>query len=153
LPAPVQIAPANGATGVALSPTLSWTAVAGAINYDLYFGTTNPPPFFGNVGNSSTPSGLLPGVKYYWRVAAVNSGNVEGISSPVWSFTTARSATPGIFRGNGLWAIDRNRNWQWDAGTIDSYFFLGQTGDIPVAGDFNGDGVVEIGIFRNGLWA
>src|SRR5262249_29767277 len=59
----------------------------------------------------------------------------------------------GVFRGNGLWAIDSNKNWQWDTSTIDQYFSLGQSGDIPVACDFDGDGIVEMGIFRNGLWA
>jgi hypothetical protein len=29
---------------------------------------------------------------------------------------------------------------------------LGQAGDIPVIGDWNGDGKKKIGVFRNGLW-
>ena len=34
--------PANGATGVSTSTTLSWPAVNGATGYDVYFGTGNP---------------------------------------------------------------------------------------------------------------
>ncbi len=29
---------------------------------------------------------------------------------------------------------------------------FGQAGDIPVVGDFNGDGVDQIGVFRGGKW-
>ncbi|MBT5123247.1 MAG: fibrinogen-binding protein, partial [Planctomycetaceae bacterium] len=29
---------------------------------------------------------------------------------------------------------------------------FGQAGDIPVVGDFNGDGVDQIGVFRDGKW-
>jgi len=35
---------------------------------------------------------------------------------------------------------------------IDHVFRYGQEGDIPVAGDFNGDGVSTIGVFRDGIW-
>jgi hypothetical protein len=31
-------------------------------------------------------------------------------------------------------------------------FQFGQPGDLPVVGDFNGDGIDEIGVFRNGMW-
>ena len=34
--------PADGATGVSPTPTLTWTA-SGATTYDVQFGTTNPP--------------------------------------------------------------------------------------------------------------
>jgi uncharacterized repeat protein (TIGR01451 family) len=59
-------------------------------------------------------------------------------------------ASGGVFR-SGFWAVDTNRNWQWDVS--DKYVWLGQAGDIPIVGDFDGDGVLEMGIFRNGFWA
>lgn len=34
-----------------------------------------------------TPSGLVPGTTYYWKVTAVNGNGYEIASSPVWSFT------------------------------------------------------------------
>ena len=47
--APVLAAPLGGATGVSVSVTLSWSAVPFATTYDVYFGTTPSPPFWGNV--------------------------------------------------------------------------------------------------------
>jgi serine-aspartate repeat-containing protein C/D/E len=35
---------------------------------------------------------------------------------------------------------------------IDHTFYYGTSGDIPVAGDWNGDGVWCIGVFNNGVW-
>ena len=35
---------------------------------------------------------------------------------------------------------------------MDAAFAFGQTGDIPVAGDWNGDGIDELGVYREGQW-
>ena len=29
---------------------------------------------------------------------------------------------------------------------------FGQAGDLPAAGDWNGDGKAKVGVFRNGTW-
>src|SRR6266545_887262 len=34
----------------------------------------------------------------------------------------------------------------------DRNFYLGQASDIPVVGDWNGDGLTKVGVFRDGLW-
>jgi hypothetical protein len=67
---------------------LTWTPVAGATGYDLYFGSNifQPLPKIGN--NFSTASLPLPdlnlGQVYYWRVVAhTNSGDLTG---PIWWF-------------------------------------------------------------------
>ena len=63
----------------------------------------------------------------------------------------------GVFR-NGWWYLDYNGNGQWDGcgapgdPTKDACFNFGQQGDIPLAGDWNGNGKVKIGVFRNGWW-
>jgi hypothetical protein len=38
------------------------------------------------------------------------------------------------------------------ADTIDHVFHYGTSGDAPVTGDWNGDGVATIGVFRRGVW-
>jgi serine protease len=55
--------------------------------------------------------------------------------------------TPGIFR-NGTFFL-RNQN---SSGTADLSFAFGISGDRPVAGDWNGDGIDTIGVFRNGTF-
>jgi hypothetical protein len=37
-------------------------------------------------------------------------------------------------------------------GTADLVFGYGIPSDTPITGDWNGDGVTDIGIFRNGTW-
>ncbi|MFM7740203.1 MAG: hypothetical protein ACKO9H_12430, partial [Planctomycetota bacterium] len=34
----------------------------------------------------------------------------------------------------------------------DVFASYGEEGDVPVVGDFDGDGIEEIAIYRNGLW-
>ncbi len=57
-----------------------------------------------------------------------------------------------VFR-NGEWFLDTNQNNAWDTG-IDVYFTFGTAGDLPMALDWNGDGLDEWGVFRpsNARW-
>ena len=59
----------------------------------------------------------------------------------------------GVFR-NGQWYLDANGNGLWDGCSIDRCTLsgFGEPGDQPIASDWTGDGVVKIGVFRNGSW-
>jgi hypothetical protein len=46
--------------------------------------------------------------------------------------------------------LDVNGNGRWD--TEDVQVTFGKNGDVPVVGDFDGDGIDEIGVFRDGRW-
>ena len=90
---PVNVSPANVALGVASSVALKWEGGWWAHKYDIYFGTTNPPPLIAQnfmpgsatagVGSnkesfnpcappapfvSVCPGGLAPGTTYYWKI-------------------------------------------------------------------------------------
>ena len=61
----------------------------------------------------------------------------------------------GIYRpSNGLFILDSNGDGQLDAGDAVFNLHIGiQAGDIPVVGDWNGDGRSKVGYFRQGfLW-
>jgi hypothetical protein len=54
----------------------------------------------------------------------------------------------GVFR-SGSWIVDYSGTHLLGAAATYSY---GQAGDIPVIGDWDGDGVRRIGVYRQGLW-
>ena len=56
--------------------------------------------------------------------------------------TTTATATTGIavFR-NGVWYVKGQALQMW-----------GQAGDVPVPGDYDGNGTTGIAVFRNGEW-
>ena len=86
-----NLVPANGATGVVRSPTLTWTSGGGvATGYDVYFGTTATPPLVSanQSGQSYTPAApLTANTLYYYQVVPRNAnGAATGCS--VNSFTT-----------------------------------------------------------------
>jgi predicted outer membrane repeat protein len=84
--------PANWATEVCIYADLGWTA-SGATSHDIYFGTSNPPPFIRNQTSPTfDPCTMDFNMTYYWRIDSVNtSGKTTGA---VWRFTTAGSPPP-----------------------------------------------------------
>ena len=79
--------PTDGASSVSLTPVLSWIPGAAATSHDVYFGTTNPPPFVNNQTDSTYQSGALTAnTTYFWRIDEKNNfGTTVGY---MWSFTT-----------------------------------------------------------------
>jgi hypothetical protein len=60
----------------------------------------------------------------------------------------------GVYQ-NGYWYLDVNNNGQWDgdgSGDTLGVFGVGLTNAVPVTGDWNADGITEIGIYQQGLW-
>ncbi|MEJ2703455.1 MAG: LamG domain-containing protein [Sedimentisphaerales bacterium] len=90
--------PANGASDVAMSTALSWTAATNATSHEVYLGQdkqavrsadTSAPEYKGSksLGEESYDTGLLEGdATYYWRVDEVYASNT--VKGPIWSFTT-----------------------------------------------------------------
>lgn len=66
---------------------LAWTAVPGAMEYDLYFGVDPNPPLVASLAQTSQDMIDLPVcTTHYWRVVARN--DTQSISSPTWKFKT-----------------------------------------------------------------
>ena len=61
----------------------------------------------------------------------------------------------GVFRpSTGQWFLDLNGNHRWDGSGVDGLYTFGRSGDLPVTGDWDCDGVTDIGVFRpsTGQW-
>jgi hypothetical protein len=85
--------PSNGASGVASTTTLSWTAGSGAISHDVYIGTDNPPPFIINLTTTTiSPGWFNASTTFYWRIDEINGwGKTTG---ELWEFRTAMTPPP-----------------------------------------------------------
>jgi len=93
--APTNLSPANGATGISVTPTLSWQASTDpdedSVTYDLYLGEAQDDLSVkaSDLGTNSYEfeEPLEYGTTYYWQVVAKDGRGGEA-SSDVWSFTT-----------------------------------------------------------------
>ena len=64
-----------------------------------------------------------------------------------------RHAAVGVFSvTSGQWWLDANGNGGWDGDPTDLLRTFGAFGDIPVMGDWTGNGVTKIGVYRTGQW-
>lgn len=119
--APALSSPANGATGQATSPVLTWVASPGASSYGLQVATDAG---FGALvvnitGISSTTytPALSAGTTYFWRANANNTGGTSGFSSSR-TFTTVPTvpAVPALGSpANGATGVSANPTLTWIA--------------------------------------
>jgi formylglycine-generating enzyme required for sulfatase activity/N-acetylneuraminic acid mutarotase len=120
LAAPALAAPANGATGVSVTPALTWSAVSGATTYHVQVSANN---VFSSIvaedstltSASKTISSLATGFVYYWRVQAKNANGTSAWSA-AWSFTTAALASPALVSpANGATGQSQALMFTWSA--------------------------------------
>ena len=146
------------------SLTVSITAFTATDNIGVtgYIVTeTSTAPAAGATGWSATAptnyTAATAGTKTLFAWAKDAAGNVSNsLSASVTITFTGSTNVPsiaGIYR-NGSWNWDKNGNGIWEGCTVDDCGqpFGGYPGDVPVAGDWTGDGIAKIGIYRQGQW-
>lgn len=89
--------PTNGQTNICPSATqpVSWMPSPGATSYDVYFGTTNPPPFVANTLFTSYTANTPTSGTYYWQIRPVGPGGTASGCS-IWSFSKQDVTLPNI---------------------------------------------------------
>ncbi len=104
---PILSSPSNGATGVAVSTTLSWNTSTGANSYTLQVSKNSAfTEILHHLDLTSTSyslSGLSNNTLYYWRVQAKNANGSSSWSN-IWSFTTisANNTVIANFSGSSV---------------------------------------------------
>ena len=132
------------ATNLATGQTYSTTS-NGAGGYEIPL----PPGRYrvSVLGVSGTVSVGTSNVKVDFQtntLLGVDPGSVRGKVA-----LAPKAPTPdqvGAFR-DGTWILDTTHNHVYDPG--DAVYNFGQPGDVPVVGDWNGDGRDHIGVFRS----
>jgi hypothetical protein len=91
--APSNPDPEDGAVEVDIDELLRWTGgdpnPGDSVTYDLYFGTTSPPPLEIEdlMQNAYDPGTMELDTIYYWQVVSEDSLGLTA-DGPIWSFTT-----------------------------------------------------------------
>ncbi|SHL40987.1 glycoside hydrolase family 78 protein [Flavobacterium saccharophilum] len=91
--APNLVQPVINTTVAGITATLKWTATdvdtADILNYDVYFGTANPPTtkIMENNSSVSVDVTLEPVKEYFWRVVVKDNKGGEAVGQ-VWTFKT-----------------------------------------------------------------
>ena len=116
-----------------------------------------------SAGNNSTPAFSPDGTQIIfastrdinqeiYTMNAVGSNQIRVTNNPATDKTPAwqpipKTDTIGVFRPSTGQFLLRNFN---SSGPANITISFGQGGDQPLAGDWNGDGVDDVGVFRNG---
>src|SRR6185437_2475279 len=111
--APSGLSP-SGATGVSVTPTLTWSASSGATSYGVYLGSSLVATVN---GTTYSPTALANNTTYSWKVVAINAAG--STTSAVVSFTTvaALPSAPSGLSPAGATCISVTPTLTWSAGS------------------------------------
>ena len=150
-----------GQSGATLNASVNPNGSSTTVYFDYglttgYGSTVN----HGNIGSGTSPvnvakpvTGLSCGTLYHFRVRATNAGGTSNGTDRTFQTASCSTAqnpdTTGVFRPSNGALYLKNQN---TSGFADVLLTYGVSGDYPVAGDWNGDGVDTIGVYRNGTF-
>lgn len=139
---PTDPSPAANAVNVALDADLSWTFGGDTEDFDLYFGTENPPTTMvitnqtAGATGSYDPGDLNYQTDYYWRVVCRNSNRNE-LMGPVWHFTTLFPPVDEDFETGDFtqhdWQFEGDANWQVTNSAAYSGVYSAQGGTLAAS--------------------
>jgi len=126
--------PANIAQKVNLNTDLSWSAGKDAVSHDVYFGTTNPPPFqLNQTAATFDPGTMNVNTIYYWRTDEIGPGGTT--TGDLWNFTTSplpgQAANPSPANGASNVSIGADFSWTAGSDTTSHDVYFGSTNPPP----------------------
>lgn len=126
-PNPLNSSIDNCYVGSGAISSVSWTAVAGATSYDVYFGAGSVPgTITATVATNSYNTGaLMASTTYFWRVVPKNACG-EATGAITWSFTTRNTpcyctSTGSASFANGVTGVTFNTINNLNNGTSAAY--------------------------------
>jgi subtilase family serine protease len=133
----IAAAPSVGGTVTPTSGTYypAGTAVVISASPNTRYSFSN---WSGSVASASSPN------------TTVTMSSPETVTSNFASLSIGNPSKAGIYRDNFLWLLDVDNNRQFSSPPDVVYAYGGIPGDIPIAGDWNGDGRTKVGIYRPG---
>lgn len=146
--------PANPILGFVPAPVLSPAPIVTPLGIGPAYSPPAPgllptaPPitenktYFGGVGTIDS---------YTWHLSVVNGGAPRGEPNTMGPLVRRVSSRPG----DHAWTDTPMNEAQWNmtaAGKVTRQVVFGRRHAKPVTGDFNGDGVTDVGVFIDGEW-
>ena len=143
---------AVGYTDPIARPSTEWSTIAITPGFGISGTTTNPGATSVSIPMAKMQQ-LIPGTYDLYLMGTDVNHNVIALDQVKVVVTPALYETSlGTNRGGRYWLLDFNGNGRWDGNgaLTDRLFTFGLPGDLPVTGDWNGDGLTEIGVMRGG---
>lgn len=134
--------------------------------YTNVSGASGAVVFSATVGGSSSDEirgGVVDRINNVYMTGITSSANFPATTGPLGASVPAAFASKlqvicaskaGVFRNGFFWVVDANGNTAFDGtahGQDNAFPFGGVSGDIPVWGDWNGDGTTKAGVYRPAL--
>jgi outer membrane protein assembly factor BamB len=122
-PAPASLS-ASGAAGAI---NLSWTAGAGAANYNVYMGTSSDtesitPVLTGVSGTSATvPVNVIPAQNYFFQVKAVSAAGISAPSNEAFASAHTPAPPAGLTATAGIGSVQLSWTASAEAQSYDIY--------------------------------
>jgi hypothetical protein len=127
---------------LALDPTTPGTLYAGTY-FDGVFKSTDGGAHWSAVNTGLTDTYVFDLALDPTTPSTVYAGTYGG------GVFVLRTDKVGAFRPNdGTFYLDANGSGTWDGCGTDQCLHIGMTGDIPLVGDWNGNGSSKVGLFR-----